>query len=933
MRKNIKLFSVIILFIACGYILNSVISLSFPTDCFENSTHVYCINGTFLGNNLNTTKIILIKNSTINGTSSTNGRIYLNTTQKIIIENSSLLSYGSSGSVGADDTQTCNSNDLLALGGNGVAGSNGLFQTTGLTYIYNSDIYAYGGAGGKGGDALMNDGSSSNCDAQGGSGGVGGYGNITAFIVESINTTFFSYGGNGGNGGISTNNENNCASGCATGGGPGGSGGNVNFFNLLNLNDTLVWKNSTIISYSGNGGNGGATSGGSFCGQNPHGGSSGRSYSYLNSLQYEFNSYYLNISSGSGGASGNGGACGSGTAGSTLIGDSFINVSTRLLFKDYIINTKNTNSTFLKFYLFDTTTNKFGFFRSSFFYTNITLYCSAPLRLGNSSKINNLTIDSSCSSITYVGEDDFDNNVPRFLSNTTVPATPSLNDIVFINVTVNDTENDAILWVNFTVIDPVGAYRLNKVNGTRNNIYQIYEVWNSSSFIINMSGRYTISGIIRDNGTITTGTFSQFFEVNKNPNITLIKPAGTWGNNNSILLNFTVHDYDGVSSCWYRLLNATNNSQELQANTTVSCSHSINNQITFGTVTNRNYTLEFFANDTYNNLNSSLSNFSVLTDTIAPNITIIHPASNLSYRAGISLNFTAIENFDNSLQTCIYWITDSNGNPEVTNTTLSSCQNTTFSVSADGDYIANVFANDTSNNRNTTSKSFTVTQVGGGGGEQGGGGGGGGGGGSSESGGILCNIEITPSIISLSTAKRLQEVVINNKETQSFNPIFKVSPSGTNKDYSSELSVTNAPNTILSGKEASFGLKYSGTSTDAGENKVILSSENCKDIELTVLINQGAIRQAVSFFFDPNKTFIENMNDLLFSPVYGDNFVKNWMVFATFMGIMVTLSFKFIVRKNRMKHRGRIIALSVFMVALSIFFTVLVRLIAQSFGG
>jgi len=93
-------------------------------------------------------------------------------------------------------------------------------------------------------------------------------------------------------------------------------------------------------------------------------------------------------------------------------------------------------------------------------------------------------------------------------------------------------------------------------------------------------------------------------------------------------------------------------------------------------------------------------------DCDAPNLTLTEPNGTKTSRTDISINW---EVADPNLETCLYNIYKGT-TEEISNTTVTcSTNSTTFTVSSDGDFTLNFYANDSVRNINSTSSTFTVT--------------------------------------------------------------------------------------------------------------------------------------------------------------------------------------------------------------------------------
>lgn len=96
----------------------------------------------------------------------------------------------------------------------------------------------------------------------------------------------------------------------------------------------------------------------------------------------------------------------------------------------------------------------------------------------------------------------------------------------------------------------------------------------------------------------------------------------------------------------------------------------------------------------------------IINETVVPNVTIVHPNNTYTGITYIPLNFTAVDNY--YLSYCYYNVTRG-ASLEIANTQITNCQNTTFTVSGDANYVINLCANDTTSNINCTSASFTTS--------------------------------------------------------------------------------------------------------------------------------------------------------------------------------------------------------------------------------
>jgi PGF-pre-PGF domain-containing protein len=319
--------------------------------------------------------------------------------------------------------------------------------------------------------------------------------------------------------------------------------------------------------------------------------------------------------------------------------------------------------------------------------------------------------------------------------------TASRNTVVGWRFYANDTSNNwnATDIQTFTVSDKVPTSSLNSpsdgyVENTTNTItfncsatddYSLANI----TFYWNYSGSWQANGTNPVSGTTNETTFTRTlangyyvwnclasddagqtaFAVsnrtltvnytappNQAPQISLNLPANNtqFNNTQDINFNFTATDDQNTTlSCSIYLDNVSN-----QTNSSVQ-----NNTLTNFLITGISYGSH---NWSINCTDGSLSNVSetryfTIADTQPPIVTIIRP-ENITYntKSNLPLNFTATDNV--GISAC--WYSLDGG----ANTSLPSCANTTFSVSADGSHNIRVYANDTSGNVNSSIRYFSV---------------------------------------------------------------------------------------------------------------------------------------------------------------------------------------------------------------------------------
>ena len=185
-----------------------------------------------------------------------------------------------------------------------------------------------------------------------------------------------------------------------------------------------------------------------------------------------------------------------------------------------------------------------------------------------------------------------------------------------------------------------------------------------------------------------------YSSLNTAPTITLIEPQDIlYTENESLSLNFTISDdNDAIENltCWYNLDGGNNITLSNCANTTFNVSG------------DGSYNLTIYINDSEGLESNDGVNFNV--DITGISLSISEPTGTKTSRISIPLEFTATG--DNLI--CWYNVKTSIGGDVIENTTLSNCQNTTFSVATDGDYVLNLFVNNTFGSSDSDSSGFSV---------------------------------------------------------------------------------------------------------------------------------------------------------------------------------------------------------------------------------
>ncbi len=249
------------------------------------------------------------------------------------------------------------------------------------------------------------------------------------------------------------------------------------------------------------------------------------------------------------------------------------------------------------------------------------------------------------------------------------------------NITYNTNES---LPLNYTVADETEIdtcwYLLDEAL-----LVSMPTCTNTTFNVVAGDGWHNMTIYVNDT-TNNTNSSSVYFTIDSTyPTISLEYPENiTYNTNESLSLNFTALDTNR-DSCWYSLDGAASVALDSCANTTFNVSSG-----------DGWHNVTVYVNDTANNTNSSIQYFSI--DSTYPTISIISPTDTTYTSSSVSLNYLIA---DTNLDSCQYSL--NNG----VNTSLTGCGNTTLTLT-NNDYTLIVYVNDTANNTNSSSVSFTV---------------------------------------------------------------------------------------------------------------------------------------------------------------------------------------------------------------------------------
>lgn len=278
-----------------------------------------------------------------------------------------------------------------------------------------------------------------------------------------------------------------------------------------------------------------------------------------------------------------------------------------------------------------------------------------------------------------------------------------------------------------------------------------------------------------------------------------------------------------------------------------------NNLLQFNTSafnTPANITVEFKIIDEYQSYAAQNYSFSV-ADTIAPVISSVQfDASSYNVDTVANLSIQCVD-AKNSVSYATITYEDPLTLQTTVNTTGSGNYSKLLAMSIIGTWrITNVVCVDTLGNianQSFTNVTASVSAPGNGGSSSGGGGGG-----SSLNINDLkaeCKITVSPTKAYLSNSKRTVELVIDNKDTQSYAPVFAFS-----ENTIGSLTLTNSIVTVLPGQKGSFGVRSTATDLAQGSALLTLTSANCKDIIVEVSSAESASLGVIEELFSAGTT-------------------------------------------------------------------------------
>ncbi|MBD3253418.1 hypothetical protein GF386_06805, partial [Candidatus Pacearchaeota archaeon] len=278
----------------------------------------------------------------------------------------------------------------------------------------------------------------------------------------------------------------------------------------------------------------------------------------------------------------------------------------------------------------------------------------------NNTETRNFGVDTVYPKIDY-GENVEDNN------------TNFTRDWIFVNVSVTEDNEDNITFLLYNQTCQIN----------RSVFYNIQRAINWTGL---EDGKYYYNVAVVDISGNKNFTETRIIKLDNNgPVVSIIEPQDkkTFATNISIPLNYTISDNVlGYKNCWWNIDNGENNSINCGENTTFNVSG------------DGQYVLNFYSNDSLNNIGYTNSTFAV--STLGPAMTLHYPEDNLFLNYSLDVEFNYTPSDPDGVDTCILygnWSGDWHANKSDSNIENNSV-NSFFVNISDGNYFWNVLCND-----------------------------------------------------------------------------------------------------------------------------------------------------------------------------------------------------------------------------------------------
>lgn len=283
------------------------------------------------------------------------------------------------------------------------------------------------------------------------------------------------------------------------------------------------------------------------------------------------------------------------------------------------------------------------------------------------------------------------------------------NNWTFVWLNSTDAENDDINYSiqisnfsDFSVIEFEGYDILEEGNGGDNN-------QSNYTFPLLIEGEYfwrVWASDMNTSGSLNSSyadTFEFTWDIT-GAEVEIYAPNSSYASNsynNSLDVNST--DKIHLDSCWYHINFTSNGSLEGNEYNFVNC----NVTTTFNVTQDGNYTIEYLANDTSNNVNMDIEQF--ISDENPPYEVSGLPSGNLGSQ---TVPLDPLTN--DTVDTILCWYNLTLGGATIIADTITACNTaTTFNTLSDGTFTVSYGVNDSASNMNSSSSTIIVSTSGG----------------------------------------------------------------------------------------------------------------------------------------------------------------------------------------------------------------------------
>ena len=329
---------------------------------------------------------------------------------------------------------------------------------------------------------------------------------------------------------------------------------------------------------------------------------------------------------------------------------------------------------------------------------NITIYANDSAGNINSSSTSNFTVNDIVNPSVTV-------HSPQARANYNV------SNVVEIAANVTDDVNITRVYANITYPNTtISQLTLTLVDGTSK--------YNYSFTAPALIGNYNITFFANDSSNNINSTVTSNFTINDvvNPSVTVHSPQARSIYNASTVVEIAANVTDDVNiTRVYANVTYPNTTISQLTLTLVAGTSKYNNSFTTPGLVGT-YNVTYFANDSSNNINSSVTSNLTVEDRVNPSVTVHNPIARSAYNVSIVIEIAA--NVTDDINVTRVYANITYPNTTVSQLALSFVSDNKYNASfttpsLSGNYNISYFANDSSGNDNrTVTSNFTISDTG-----------------------------------------------------------------------------------------------------------------------------------------------------------------------------------------------------------------------------